>query len=178
MAKRKKLDPLPTDAIPVKEEYRDNQVRNERGLNPRQELFCLEYMRDLNATAAYIRAGYNCRDAKDAAAGLMAKPAVQDRIDELKAQRNARIAMSSDKVLEMLVTVYEKGIDAGDLGPAVRAAQLLGNHVNLFKEHNVQTVKLAGLSNSDSKEDVDNDIKRLLPIALYAPAKRDAPESE
>ena len=176
---KKKLDPLPPDAIIVKEEHRKNQIRNDRGLNPRQELYCLEYMRDLNQTQAYIRAGYGAKDAKDAAAILMRNPAVQDRIDHLKAERNARIAMSSDKVLEMLVTVYEKGVANEDLGPAVRAAQLLGNHVNLFKEHNVQTVKLAGLSNSNKEEDVDADIKRLLPISLYAPPKKsDASEPE
>lgn len=132
----------------------------------------MEYMRDLNATNAYIRAGYSRKDRKGAELGsgaLMDNPFVKERIAELKAERAARLALTSDRVLGMLLDTYEKAMQSNDFGPAVRSAQLLGQHINLFKDHNQTTVRLAGVSNSNSQEELDRDIERLIPIALYKP---------
>ena len=171
--RKKKLTPLdPAKIIPdVRPEYIENKVPNARGLTPRQELFCMEYMRDLCAKDAYIRAGYMQRGDRAAAGGdkLMESPFVKDRIAELKAERAARLAITGDRVLGMLVDAYDKAMNSNDFSPAVRAAQLLGQHINLFKDHNSTTVRLAGITNSNSQEELDSDIARLIPIALYKP---------
>lgn len=173
MAKRK-LKPLPLtkevkEILQVNPNYLESQVREEGKLNPRQELFCREYMRDLNAAQAYIRAGYAARDPKDAASTLMLNPLVKDKIASLMAERNARLSINADRVIGMLVDAYDGAMKGEDYSPAVRAAQLLGQHVNLFKEHNVQTVKLAGVTNSNEEKDVDADIERLLGIVRHSP---------
>jgi phage terminase small subunit len=41
------------------------------GLTPKQEAFVVEYLRDLNATQAAIRAGYSRRTAKQQGARLL-----------------------------------------------------------------------------------------------------------
>jgi phage terminase small subunit len=51
-----------------------------RPLNPRQERFILEYLKDQNASAAAIRAGYSAKTKGTHAAELMRNPLVQERI--------------------------------------------------------------------------------------------------
>lgn len=43
------------------------KAKPERAMTPRQQLFCLEYLKDLNASAAYRRAGYKARNENVAA---------------------------------------------------------------------------------------------------------------
>jgi hypothetical protein len=59
-------------------------------MNKRRELFCREYLRDLNSTQAAIRAGYSPKTANPRAARLLANVSIRERIAELKAQSLAR----------------------------------------------------------------------------------------
>ena len=54
-------------------------------LSDRQQRFCEEYMIDLNATQAYIRAGYSPQRAHVTASQLLAKPSIQKYLHDLKA---------------------------------------------------------------------------------------------
>lgn len=71
-------------------------------LTDKQEMFCKEYLIDLNATQAAIRAGYSKKTAKDIACENLAKPNIQNRITELKEERSKRIEIDSDGVLKEL----------------------------------------------------------------------------
>lgn len=53
-------------------------------LTEKQELFCLEYIKDLNATQAAIRAGYKKKNARIIGCENLSKPNIKKRIDELK----------------------------------------------------------------------------------------------
>jgi len=53
----------------------------------KQELFCIEYIKDFNGTKAAIRAEYSEKSAASIAAELLRKPHIQERIIELKAER-------------------------------------------------------------------------------------------
>ncbi len=61
-----------------------------RKLTDKQEVFCQEYLIDLNGTKALIRAGYSEKGAKSSASKLLAKGNVKKRINELKAGRTER----------------------------------------------------------------------------------------
>jgi phage terminase small subunit len=76
-------------------------------LTAKQELFCLEYLIDLNATQAAIRAGYSEKTAKDIACENLAKPNLQSRIAELKAERVERTEINADWVLKQQQEVYK-----------------------------------------------------------------------
>lgn len=52
------------------------------GLNPKQESFVMEYLKDFNATQAAIRAGYSEQTARQQGSDLLSKPDIQTRIDE------------------------------------------------------------------------------------------------
>lgn len=74
-------------------------------LNEKQERFCEEYLIDLNATQAAVRAGYKARSARQQGSDLLSKAAVRARIDELKAERSRRTEISADRVLTELARV-------------------------------------------------------------------------
>lgn len=59
---------------------KSKQKQHKRGLTPKQTRFIREYLIDLNATQAAIRAGYSKRTAKDIACENLAKPNIQEVI--------------------------------------------------------------------------------------------------
>jgi phage terminase small subunit len=71
----------------------------------RQEQFVREYLLDLNATQAAIRAGYSPRTANERAAKLMRRPWIRDAIAQEIAQRSRRTGISADRVLEELAVI-------------------------------------------------------------------------
>ncbi len=71
-------------------------------LTPKQEMFCREYLIDLNGTQAAIRAGYSPKTANEQAAGLLAKPSIQEYVQSLMDRRAKRIEVTADMVLDEL----------------------------------------------------------------------------
>lgn len=57
-------------------------------LNAKQERFCQEYLKDLNATQAAIRAGYSPDTAGSIGSENLQKPEIQAEIDRLKLERS------------------------------------------------------------------------------------------
>lgn len=75
------------------------------GLSPKQAMFVMEYLIDLNATQAAIRAGYAPRSASTEGARLLANDKVQAYIDDLMDARAHRMLISQDKVVRELARV-------------------------------------------------------------------------
>ena len=71
----------------------------ERSLTPRQERFVQEYLIDLNATQAAIRAGYSAKTAEQQGYQLLQKPSVQAAIAARQKEREQRTAVTADRVL-------------------------------------------------------------------------------
>lgn len=80
-------------------------------LNARQELFVQEYLKDLNATQAAIRAGYSERTARQTGAWLMAHPVISTRVREAKEQRIERVKIEQDDVLRELNILLKSSVD-------------------------------------------------------------------
>lgn len=87
-------------------------------LSDRMEAFCQEYLVDLNATAAAVRAGYSERTARQIGGENLGKPEIADRIAELMAERSARVEVTADQVLAEL-----KGIVFADTNELVEHRQ-------------------------------------------------------
>ena len=79
-------------------------------LTDKQEMFCREYLIDLNATQAAIRAGYSKNSANEQGAQNLAKLSIAQRIIELKAERNGRVEVDADYVLRRLVEIDEMDV--------------------------------------------------------------------
>lgn len=68
-------------------------------LTPRQERFVAEYLTDLNATKAAIRAGYSKRSAYSQGHDLLKKPEVQEAISKATAKRATKLELTAERVL-------------------------------------------------------------------------------
>lgn len=71
-------------------------------LTGKQELFCQEYIVDLNATQAAIRAGYSENTAQEIGSENLSKPIISDRIAELQQERIERTQVKADDVVKEL----------------------------------------------------------------------------
>ncbi len=74
-------------------------------LTAKQEMFVQEYLIDLNATQAAIRAGYSTATAKDIGCENLAKPNIRARIDEALAERSKRTGVNQDRVIRELARI-------------------------------------------------------------------------
>lgn len=77
-------------------------------LTDKQELFAREYLKDLNATQAAIRAGYSEKTARSVASENLSKPDIQQRIAELNHERLERVQIDADYVLRQAVKLHER----------------------------------------------------------------------
>jgi len=71
-------------------------------LTDKQELFCKEYLIDLNATQAAIRAGYSENTAQIIGSENLSKPLIAKKIAELKAKRAERVEIKADDIARQL----------------------------------------------------------------------------
>lgn len=79
-------------------------------LTDKQEMFCREYLIDLNATQAAIRAGYSENTARKIGSENLTKPDVQNRIAELKLERNEQVNIDAAYVLRRLVEIDQMDV--------------------------------------------------------------------
>jgi phage terminase small subunit len=77
-------------------------------LTDKQELFAREYLKDLNATQAAIRAGYSEKTAKETGYENLTKPHIQELIAELNKDRMERVQIDADYVLRQAVKLHER----------------------------------------------------------------------
>jgi phage terminase small subunit len=71
-----------------------------RRLTPKQERFVLEYLSDLNATQAAIRAGYSPHTSNEQGARLLANVSVAAAITRGKQAQAERTGLTADRVLQ------------------------------------------------------------------------------
>ena len=74
-------------------------------LTAKQQRFCDEYLVDLNATQAAIRAGYSVKTARVIGTENLTKPAVQEYIDKRMAEKQASLIADQDEVMRYLTSV-------------------------------------------------------------------------
>ena len=111
-------------------------------LTARQMRFVDEYLKDLNATQAAIRAGYKATTAVAAnAARLLKNDKVQEAIEARKHARVERVELEQDWVVNELRKVAQKCLPVEDddgkpianiVNVGVKALELLGRHQGIF----------------------------------------------
>ena len=90
--------------------------------NVKHDVFCREYIKDLNASQAAIRAGYSAKTANRTGSYLLSNPDIQCRIEELKADRVEEVRIDANYVLKRLIEIDEMDVadildDGGDFLP-------------------------------------------------------------
>lgn len=74
-------------------------------LTKKQQLFVDEYLIDLNATQAAIRAGYSVDTAREIGCENLTKPNIQQAIAEHMAERSKRTGVNQDRVVLELARI-------------------------------------------------------------------------
>ena len=128
-------------------------------MTPKQEAFVREYLVDLNATQAAIRAGYSETTAYSIGQENLTKPEIATSIQKAMDARSQRTDITADYVLQSIVSTMERCKQAepvfdrkgdpvilatpdGELAKAytfnamgvLKGAELLGKHLKLFTD--------------------------------------------
>ena len=143
-------------------------------MTEKQKRFCDEYLIDLNATQAAIRAGYSEKSAKVIAAENLTKPNLKKYIDDRMAKKEKQLIADQDEVLKYLtsvlrgetqseVVVVENIGDymsqarnvqkAPDEKERLKAAELLGKRYGIFKDKIQAEVVLPVFEGEERLED-------------------------
>lgn len=80
-------------------------------LTAKQQRFCDEYLIDLNATQAAIRAGYSAKTADQQGSRMLTNVKVQQEIAEKMAERSKRTGINQDRVLQEIAKLALVNID-------------------------------------------------------------------
>lgn len=138
-------------------------------LTPKQELFCQEYLKDLNGTQAYKRAGYKVKNDKVAqtqSSRLLSNVMISSRVKELMDIRAEENKINNDWVIKQLINVVEKSSqikpvmiwnpdtkqmeESGeyeyDSNGVNKALELIGKHIGTFDPKHT-TIKLSAEKN-------------------------------
>lgn len=91
-------------------------------LTPKQQRFVEEYLIDLNATQAAIRAGYSEKTAKSIGQENLTKPDIQKAIEEAQNKRQEQTQIDAAYVLKRLVEIDQMDVldimdDDGNVKP-------------------------------------------------------------
>lgn len=118
-------------------------------LTPKQAMFVREYLIDLNATQAAIRAGYSAKTAQEQSSRLLSNVMVAKTIQAAMDARAKNVDLNSTYVLKGIMKVIERceqaepvldkeGVPTGEYtfqaGAALKGYELLGKHLKLFTD--------------------------------------------
>lgn len=112
-------------------------------LTAKQQVFCEEYLIDLNATQAAIRAGYSKASATAIGAENLTKPDIATLIAKLKAERSESTKIDAAYVLKMSNELFNRCMVKGeDFHPsgAGKALDLIGKHIDVQAFNDKATV--------------------------------------
>jgi phage terminase small subunit len=103
-------------------------------MTPKQQRFVQEYLIDLNATQAAIRAGYKQKAAYATGAENLKKPEIQEAIQKARSKREERTELNQDWVLAHLRSEAELTAEGSSHSARIRALELLGKHLGMFED--------------------------------------------
>ncbi len=139
-------------------------------LTAKQRRFCDEYLIDLNATQAAIRAGYSEKNARNIASENLAKPNIKAYIDERMTEKESQLIATQDEVLKYLTSVLRGESQSTEIvvegtgdgcseartlkkepseKDRLRAAELLGKRYGLYTDKVETDVDMALTVNID-----------------------------
>ena len=148
-------------------------------MTPKQETFVREYLIDLNATQAAIRAGYSEKTAGSVGNENLQKPEIAQAIQEAMSQRSERTEITADYVLSGIKEIAERclqrapvmegrgedrqqarDLETGahlwtfDAAGANKAFENLGKHLKLFTDKVEHSGGLSVVAVNDLDEDI------------------------
>jgi phage terminase small subunit len=103
-------------------------------ITPKRQRFVEEYLVDLNATRAAIRAGYSPRTANREGARLLSNAVIAEAISERQKRREERTEVTQDMVVAGLLVEAKLTGEGSSHSARVAAWTQLGKHLGMFKD--------------------------------------------
>lgn len=103
-------------------------------LTPKQEMFCREYLIDLNSTQAAIRAGYSAKTANVIGPENLAKPRIAEKIQEEMNKRSKKTEIDAEWVLRGIKDLTDNLVHSDNPSAAYKGYELAGKHLKLFTD--------------------------------------------
>ncbi len=104
-------------------------------MTPKQQRFVEEYLIDLNATQAAIRAGYSARNADKIGPELLGKTRVAEAVKAAQQARTERTAITQDEVIQGLKKEATLDGEGSSHSARVSAWAHLGKHLGMFTDN-------------------------------------------
>lgn len=99
----------------IKEYCREEMIVASK-LTPKQQRFVDEYLIDLNATQAAIRAGYSPKTANRIAAENLSKPVIQAAIQQRQKKNETKLEISQERIIRELASIaFANGADFAEV---------------------------------------------------------------
>lgn len=131
-------------------------------LKERQQRFVREYLIDLNATQAAIRAGYKENNADVTGPRLLGNVRIQEALKMAQDERSAELELDAEWVLDRLRTEAERCGEGSSHAARVRALELIGKHVgDMFPE----LVKYKNVSDDEIERQIEARKARIARLA-------------
>jgi len=131
-------------------------------LTPKQNKFCLELLKDFNASQAALRAGYSKKNYGHIGWELLQKTTIQQRLQELTAKQAEKAELSVEWIIKELKQMYERCQSSlrtpGAIAGATKQLELLGKHLAMFSDKLIVKHDL-----SDLLEEIEDESERGLP---------------
>lgn len=110
-------------------------------MTKKQKRFVEEYLIDLNATQAAIRAGYSPDSARDIGYENLTKPNIKAAIDKAEAERSRRTGINQDRVLrEIAKLAFVNPVDVIDMDTATIHGEANRNDTACIASVKVKTI--------------------------------------
>jgi phage terminase small subunit len=98
----------------------------------RRRRFVQEYLRDLNARQAAIRAGIPPKGAHTQATRLLKDVYVRTCIEKAQAEFAVRYDLTQDKIIRDVIDIGNAAFAKGNHAAALKAKELVGRHIGMW----------------------------------------------
>ena len=149
-------------------------------LTSKQDKFCLELLKDFNASQAALRAGYSKINYGHIGWELLQKTTIQEKLQELTAKQAEKAEITVEWVIQELKQLYTRCQSSltskGAIAGATKQLELLGKHIGMWidrseltiniKEVNVMVVQIQGviakhIPDAEVRNRIAEDLKEL-----------------
>ncbi len=141
MAAKKKITKKKTSKKKSKKKAKKTADKPKTVFTAKKKVFAEEYLKDLNATQAAIRAGYSEKTAAVIGCENLVKPNIAERVRILVEDRSKKIGLDADEILAEIKRLALED-DSVPVHTKLRALEIAGKHLGLWDREQDQTPRV------------------------------------
>ena len=101
-------------------------------LSDKHKAFCHEYIKDMNGTQAYIRAGYSEKGARVSASQLLSNPNIQEYLAELVQEKFDKANVTTEEIITGIADIARDNRE--ETQHKLKAWDMLGRYMNIYEQ--------------------------------------------